>query len=168
MRQAWRREHPDEHATELEQIRKMELSGQTDEAYWRLTELTNQPPKNLRDQAELVCEWSRRAALRGQRSVATARLRELLKKDPTLISARLLLIEFLKEAEQTSQVARVVGEGLKLDQHDPDLMVIQCEILFADGRLEEARTIAQKVLALQPDNQQAQHLLQVLESVEGP
>lgn len=168
VRQGWRREYPDEHATELEQIRKMELSGQSDEAYWRLTELANQPPKNLRDQAELLCEWSRRASLRGQRSVATARLQELLKKDPTLISVRLHLVELLKESEQTRQVARIVGDGLKLDKHDPDLLVIQCELFFQENRLDEARILAQKVLTIQPDNQQARHLLQVLESVEGP
>ncbi len=168
VRQAWRQEHPDDHATELEQIRRMELSGQSDEAYWRLTELTNQRSKNLRDQAELLCEWSRRASERGQRSVAMTRLQELLKKDPTLIGVRLLLIEFLKETEQKSKVARIVGDGLKLDKQDPDLMVIQCELLFEENRFDEARTLAQKVLAMQPDNDQVRHLLQVLESVEGP
>lgn len=96
------------------------------------------------------------------------RLQELLKKDPTLIGVRLLLIEFLKETDQTSKVARIVGDGLKLDKHDPDLMAVQCELLFEDGRLDEARTLAQKVLTMQPDNQQALRLLQILESVEGP
>lgn len=168
LRARWRISHPDDHARELELIRRMELTGQLDEAYWRLTELANRPGQNIRDQADMLCEWSLRASERGQRTVAMARLTDLLSKEPSLGKVRLTLIGLKQAANQDDEVMSLVEQGLRLDNSDPDLLVMSGEIRLNKGQLAAAKAQVRRALELQPTNSKAQKLMQLIETIEGP